>query len=85
MGADPPPVSAATGRDHGVVAAAGGVSVRVACDDPMINSGGREPRQARAVGGEGPGKENSGPVPEDGAAVLSQPDVHPKGFEPLTF
>jgi hypothetical protein len=29
--------------------------------------------------------ENSGPVPEDGAAVLSQPDVHPKGFEPLTF
>ena len=40
-----------------------------------------DPHQASAA----PGKENSGPVPEDGAAVLSQPDVHPKGFEPLTF
>ena len=64
------------------------MSARVACGNPMINSGAQESRRRRAASRsatEVPGKENSGPVPEDGAAVLSQPDVHPKEFEPLTF
>ena len=52
-------------------------------------------RRPMAPGGEAgvPGLPNVGPRThrgpalreEDGAALLSQPDVHPKGFEPLTF